>query len=303
MMIDFKEIPHSNDDWELFSRDFLSEIGFIIESPPDRGADQGKDMLALETVRGELHHYTFRWLVSCKHNATSGRAVNESRDEPNILERMRTFNADGFLGFYSTIASSGLNGRLRELRDRGDIKDYQIFDHKRIEDYLIRFGFSRIFIRYFPESVKHVRPLHKVLDEYLPIVCDVCGKDLLEALYREDYNGLVAQVVRHEKVTGTPTVEKMYFACKGKCDKQLDKACFEEFHEVAGWEDLSDLIIPAEFLRWIISTLNRMRDGEKYTDDAFTKEKHLIMALSQKVFREMTERERERFQDLRSLPF
>jgi hypothetical protein len=92
-MIDFTEITYDSDDWELFARDFLAEIGFTIESPPDRGPDQGKDMLVLETVSGKLHHYTFRWLVSCKHFATSGKAVNESKDEPNILERMRAFQA------------------------------------------------------------------------------------------------------------------------------------------------------------------------------------------------------------------
>lgn len=301
-MIDFKEIPYDTDDWELFARDFLSEIGFTIESPPDRGPDQGKDMLVLETVTGKLHYYTFRWLVSCKHFAKSGNAVNELKDEPNILERMRTFHAEGFLGFYSTIASSGLNGRLRELRNSGDIKEYQIFDHRRIEDYLMRLGFSHIFTRYFPESVKHVRPLHKVLDEYIPIVCDVCGKDMLEALYRENYKGLVAQVERLDETSGTTTVERMYFACKGKCDKQMEAACWVEFHESTGWKDLSDLVIPADFLRLIMATLNRLRSGEKYTNDAFKKEKHLIMALSQKVFREMTERERERVRTLMDFP-
>jgi hypothetical protein len=286
----------------LFARDFLSEVGFTIESPPDRGPDQGKDMLVLETLTGNIHHYTFRWLVSCKHFATSRNAVNESKDEPNILERMRAFQAEGFLGFYSTIASSGLNGRLRELRNRGDIRDYQIFDHQLIEDYLMRLGFSRIFTRYFPESAKHVRPLHKVLDQYIPVACDVCGKDLLEALYRENYSGLVAQVKRRDEASGTATVEHMYFACKGKCDRQMEAECWAQFHETAPWKDLSDLVIPAEFLRWIMATLNRLRDGAKYTDNAFEKEKELIMALSQKVFREMTERERNRVRDLVSLP-
>lgn len=298
-MIDFTEIAYDSDDWELFARDFLSELGFTIESPPDRGPDQGKDMLILETVSGTLHHYTFRWLVSCKHYATSGNSVNESKDEPNILERLRAFQADRFMGFYSTIASSGLNTRLRELRKNGDIRDYQIFDRKRIEDYLLRLGFSRIFCRYLPESAKHVRPLHKVLDEYIPITCDVCGKDLLEALYRENYRALIAQVEVRDDELGITTVKRMYFACKGACDKQMERSCWNEFNTPAGWKDLSDLTIPAEFLRWIIATLNRLRSGvHRYSDDAFQKEKELIMALSQKVFREMTERERQRVRDL-----
>jgi hypothetical protein len=140
------------------------------------------------------------------------------------------------------------------------------------------------------------------LDEYVPIACDVCGKDLLEALYREDYKGLVAQVEVRDAASGVTTVQRMYFACKGKCDKQMEDACWKEFHTPAGWKDLSDLVIPADLLRWIMASLNRLRDGERYTDDAFEKEKHLIMALSQKVFREMTERERERVRDLIRFP-
>ena len=47
-MIDFKEISSDGETWELFSRDFLEEMGFFIETPPDRGADGGKDMLITE---------------------------------------------------------------------------------------------------------------------------------------------------------------------------------------------------------------------------------------------------------------
>lgn len=298
-MIDFTEIPYKSDDWELFARDFLSELGFTIDSPPDRGPDGGKDMLVLETVKGKLHHYTFRWLVSCKHYATSGSAVNESKDEPNILERLESFQADGFLGFYSTLASSGLNTRLQELRKAGKIRDYQIFDHKRIEDQMLRIGFSRIFGRYLPESAKRLRPLHKIIDEYVPIKCEACGKDLLESLYRENYQGLVASVEKHDESTGITTIEKIYFSCKGSCDQKLEKQCWNKYETPAGWKDLSDLVIPTDFLRWILASFNRLHSGEyQYTDEAFKMEKQLLMALSQKVFREMTENERERVRDL-----
>lgn len=105
-MIDFTEIQNG-EVWELFARDFLEAYGFYIESPPSRGADDGKDMLVTERLGGRLGTYEFKWLVSCKHKATSQRSVSE-QDEQNILERLRAFGADGFIGFYSTIASSGL---------------------------------------------------------------------------------------------------------------------------------------------------------------------------------------------------
>lgn len=303
-VIDFTEIACDTDDWALFTRDLLSELGFAIESPPDRGPDRGKDLLALESVVGKLHSYPFRWLVSCKHFARSRRAVNVSKDEINILERMRAFRADGFLGFYSTLASSGLNSKLRDLRSGGDIKDYHVFDRRLIEKSLLRLGFSRILCRYFPESVRSIRPLHKMIDEYIPLNCDACGTDLLQGLYREDHGALIAQLVVIDKVTGVERVEEMYFACKGKCDKTLERTYWEKHREPCSWKDLSDLAMPSEFLRWIIATLNRVRDGtDTYSDAAFEKEKTLIMALSQKVFREMTERERKRARELFALPF
>jgi len=86
-MIDFAEMPYTDDTWELFARDFLRERGFFIESPPDRGPDAGKDLLIIEQLKGNLNKYQFRWLVSCKHFASSGASVTE-KDEPNILERV-----------------------------------------------------------------------------------------------------------------------------------------------------------------------------------------------------------------------
>lgn len=302
-MIDFTEIKSDTDDWELFARDFLRELGLTIESPPDRGADQGKDMLALEAAEGPIHKEPFRWLVSCKHNAASGKSVSDQRDELNLLERVRAFAADGFLGFYSTIASSGLNTRLRDLREKGEIRDYEIFDHRRIETELLRIGLSPTLWRYFPNSAAQIRPLHDMFDEYLPIRCDLCDRDLLQALYRNEYSGLVGRIDVYDDETGEVHVEDVYFACKGACDKTLQERYRSRYKTTCPWKDLSDLVIPAELLRWIIATLNQVHDSRYiYSDLAFQKEKTLIMALSQKVFREMTEIERERIAALAMLP-
>lgn len=295
-MIDYKEIPFSNDNWELFARDFLLQLGFYVESNPDRGPDGGKDLLVSEQLKGNLGKYRFKWLVSCKHYAKSGNSVKET-DEPNILERIKSFGADGFIGFYSILPSSGLNSRLTNLKCNHDIKDYRVFDGKLIENYLLRIGYSKVMMRYLPESYKKIKPLHKLFDDYLPIKCDVCGKDLLEALYRDVRLALSAQATKY--IDDVEIVEHMYFACKGSCDKILDERMFEQYDLVTGWNDLTDLVIPTNFLRYIIATINRMNTGRyKYSEEAFKKEKHLIMALAQKVFREMTETEVKRITEL-----
>jgi hypothetical protein len=242
-MIDFTEIQ-TGEAWELFARDFLSQLGFFIESSPDRGADAGKDILASEELPGALGRYRLKWLVSCKHNSVSGKAVNED-DERNIRERMESFGADGFIGFYSTIPSSGLNSRLRQLRDSEKIKDYRIFDHKLIENYLIRIGYSVLLMRYFPESYKTVKPLHLVVSEYVPLKCKVCGKDLLKNLYQEEYQGNIAFVHSLNSDDTFPEyTEEVFWVCKDKCDLKLESQ-LQSQNKYSGWEDISDIAIPA----------------------------------------------------------
>ena len=302
-MIDFTEISHDSDLWELFARDFLQEMGFHIETPPDRGADAGKDMLVTEEIGGALYRGRFRWLVSCKHFAKSGRSVNESDDEPNIRERMESFRAQGFIGFYSTLASSGLNNRLRQLRDEGKIADYRILDHKLIENHLVTVGFSKLMIRYFPESYKNVKPLHLITDQYEPLTCDQCGKDLLEEMFKGDYSANLVQVYRWDQQTGKELIQDVYVTCKGECDRIFDRAARDQgLH--TGWHDLSDMVIPIEFLRWVFAIMNRIRSGkDQYTDEAYKKQKRILIAVAQKVLRFTTEKERQSYKELQMLPF
>jgi hypothetical protein len=297
-MIDFTEIV-SGETWELFARDFLSELGFYIESSPDRGADAGKDILASEELAGNLGQYRFRWLVSCKHNAVSGKAVNET-DEQNILERIRSFDADGFIGFYSTVPSAALNTRLHSLRENGTIRDYRIFDRGLIENHLIRVGYSFLLLRYFPEGYKSVRPLHQLVSEYIPLECKVCDKDLLVALYDEEYKGLVAFVRRmrsyeeHDDQIEPDVIEEIYWACKGSCDRLLQHELKRE-RKVTTWDDISDLVIPIYFLKFVLNTQNAIRSGSKvFSEVAYNQAMTLIIALGQKVLRETTAKERER---------
>lgn len=138
MTIDFTEIPPANssdgkqDRFELFAREMLKTIGFEILEQPDRGADGGKDILVSETLRGINKNHPLTWLVSAKHHAHSGKSVTPS-DETNIRERVDALGADGFLGFYSTLPSSGLNGLLVGLQNHIRVDH---FDSAAIERYL-----------------------------------------------------------------------------------------------------------------------------------------------------------------------
>ena len=300
-MIDFKEIAYDSDDWELFARDYLVESGFYLESTPDRGPDGGKDLLVTEEIRGNIGTYKLRWLVSCKHFATSQKAVKED-DEQNPIERMQHFKADGFIGFYSTLPSSGLNSRMYALRSNGAIKDYKFFDHQIIANTLITGGYSHLMMRYFPVSYQSSKPLHLVVADYQPLTCIICGKDLLKELYvNEDCGHLI--YVRDIQPPGTacPFV-KVCVACKKGCDRAVQIQSASQ-KRITSWKDLSDLVIPPEFMRYMLSTMNRLRAGyDTYTDEAFSQEKDIMICLAQRVLRMTTERERQKFARLLELP-
>ena len=140
--IDFKEIPPGNnsgedqDTFELFARDFLELLGCEIVVPPGRGADGGRDLIVLETRQGILGITNFRWLVSCKHNATSGKSVT-LKDKNDLIGRVKSKNCQGFLGFYSTIPGESLKSRLDELKKTGDstsrIDEMFLFDREKLK--------------------------------------------------------------------------------------------------------------------------------------------------------------------------
>lgn len=301
-MVDFTELP-DGEVWEHFARDFLAESGFQIETSPDRGADAGKDFLVTERLVGRVNTYPFRWLVSCKHFAKSGKSVSE-QDEPNIRERLESFRADGFLGFYSTIPSSGLNSRLMALRNEHKIRDYRIFDSREIENRLVKIGYSKLMMRYLPQSYKLFKPLHLMFDTYEPLHCEICGKDLLLELYQKDYGAIIVFDVVNDKTFTKQHIHNVFWVCKRDCDYALRERIRLNPNHADLWEDISDLDIPLQFLTWMFAILNSIRSGmTTYEDEAFTQLKRFIGAMSQRVFRETTDLERKRVAKLREIPF
>lgn len=292
-MIDFKEIDQNGEVWELFARDFLQEIGYYVEATVDRGPDGKKDLIVSEQLKGNLGNYKFKWLVSCKHfaNRASSNSVKEV-DEPNILERVEAFNCDGFIGFYSTISSSGLNTRLTQLKDNQKIKDYRIFDYKLIENYLIRIGYSDLLMRYFSESYKNIKPLHLITDNYLPLNCKSCGIDILQEMYKDQYHANYVQIYSNGP-NGSEHIHDVFSVCKGPCDDARSRNLKKGFY--TNWKDIGDIIIPTKFIEWTLATLNLIRSGQNtYEEVAYKKEKEFIVTISQKVVREMTQEERTR---------
>lgn len=296
-MIDYKELSNDGEQWELFARDFFEALGYTIDNPPDRGADGGKDLLISESIKGRFSSYTFKWLVSCKNFIKSNKSVNEREDEVNILERCKSFKADGFIGFYSTIASSGLNHRLAQLKKEREIQDYKIFDGIYIENILMNYGLTKIILRYFPESYKKIRPLHKITSEFVSLKCDCCGRDLFEDVETGLQNSVIASAERVKN--GVTYIEDSYVACKGRCDEKLEQECRRHGCGTL-WNDLTDLANPIYYLYYVMCLINRLQDKDHYvySKKAIENEKKLLMAMGQKVFHEVTDEERQSLSEM-----
>lgn len=284
-MIDYKEIK-DGDAWEAFCRDYFVAKGFVIDIPPGRGPDGGRDLLIREQLDGKLASRPFVWLVSCKHYAGSGKSVG-TEDETNIRDRLAQHRANGFLGFYSTVASAALITRLKELRDQGSIEAFELFDAARIENGFYDVGLSSVMLQHLPQSHTALRPIHPLLGSYVPLQCDYCGKDLIKASLSAKKESVII-FASHDDV-----VQEVAFACKGECDHIVS----EGFHRrglVDGWDDIVDYFNPLIFLRRITGYISQMRAApQSYSDAAHARVLELYLAASQRTLRHTNSEHRE----------
>ncbi|MDD4178975.1 MAG: restriction endonuclease [Candidatus Margulisbacteria bacterium] len=300
--LDFKEIPQANisngqqDTFEIFAREALEMMGFEINSFIDRGPDGGRDILVNEKRTGISGITTIKWLVSCKHKAHSGKSVTIS-DETDITDRLQTNGANGFMGFYSTIISSALSNKLKELKNKYNIS---IFDHGHIEKFLLESPTGReIAKRYFPKSYSawentYQKPSN-LFNEYYPLKCKHCGKDLL---HLDAPQGIIAFVEECTKGVdeNTNNIVDIYWSCKGNCDRVLEKSYRSGL--ITKWEDITDIIIPSRYLSWNMAIINRIYDGtDKYSKGAFKKLREFICSVSQLTLRNQSEDQIRRFKD------
>lgn len=305
MILDFKEIPEANtgsglqDTFELFARDFLAYLGYRIVEDPNRGPDGKKDLIVEEVLSGIASEQKIRWLVSCKHFAHTGKAVSD-KDETYLHERLNVHHCDGFMGFYSTIASSGFGLLLSGLNRA------VVFDHEKIESYLLRDIYGmRIAARYFPLSFKNYQlenPLPAQLyDRFEPLLCEFCGKNLFEDAGMGMYSQYRLDPCYDEE--GEPqqkdrNIKKIVLSCKKGCDKKLEYLNKQQGYQEAGWWELEDLCVPTIWIDRMMSFVNRIYYVKDIDEKAFDKMKQIFIASFQYVARHLTSKEKERVASL-----
>ncbi len=308
-VLNFREIAEANkstglqDTFELFARDFLEFLGFTIVQGPNRGQDGGKDIILKEIRKGIGGETEIKWLVSCKHKAHSGSSVGVS-DEQDIPGRVLANKCHGFLGFYSTLPSSGLTSQLEGLKDRFE---YQIYDREMIEKNILNSTEGlKLTKRFFPISISkwekgHPKP-EKFFWKYPELLCDYCGKNLLEP----KKSGIVAiweKLYDHRENIDHNEIVDIYCCCKGNCDRILKKQFYTKHkHTVDGWEDIPDICIPTIYCKWLVSTLHELKGKAKYSEQAFKKNLNILLAIFPYISRELTDKEKDTIKCLTRIP-
>ena len=242
----------TDEDWEYFAIDFLASLGFTIVEYPSRGPDRGKD--------GAVEFNNKKYIVSCKHFLNSGSSVGVS-DEVSILDRIVQHQAQGFIGFYSTVVSSSLANRFTALTEQ----DYEciVFDQYQISDFLPKIS-SRVLQKYgLPNNVHFVMNVEH--HQYIPLNCLCCQADILKD---DMIRSSMAMVLYND----SNELEYIY-GCK---------RCMSNYDNV-GWLELSQGLHQEQFNGWV-NYVNELVANNKVSSTFYQNKSNFESRLPQRMF-------------------
>jgi hypothetical protein len=113
--IDWTLLSSDGRELEQLTRDLMGALGYRA-SWSGYGPDGGRDLTAMEPGAPDFGGFPRKWLVSCKHNAIGGHAVNYS-DVGDVPGRLSQYGCQGFLLVCTTHPSSGLVDAFRDWED------------------------------------------------------------------------------------------------------------------------------------------------------------------------------------------
>lgn len=86
--------------------------------------------------------------------------------------------------------------------------------------------------------------------------------------------------------------EHVFWVCGGRCDEVLTHYVESQNRNlINGWEDVSDIMIPTIFIKWVMSIMNQQRSGVEYSDEAFENLKEFLLQVFPYVSRCLTSNE------------
>lgn len=72
---------------------------------------------------------------------------------------------------------------------------------------------------------------------------------------------------------------------------------------ITQWQDISDLAIPYQYLKWVMGIMNQIRAGRViYTDEAYEQIKTVTLNIAQVVMRQPSVKEMQRVKSLLEIP-
>ncbi|EIF8961090.1 restriction endonuclease [Vibrio parahaemolyticus] len=149
MHIDFSEITNDH-AFENFCMHLLELLGFTVPTPPAIGPDGGRDIICEEPSKF-AHARGYRWLVSCKHYAGSGRSIGVS-DDAALPHKLIEHDCDGFLFMCSTAFTEGFRTSTDNVC-RNMNSQYHMFNSYDLENTLLSSPrFYPLIHQYFPNS-------------------------------------------------------------------------------------------------------------------------------------------------------
>jgi len=183
--------------------------------------------------------------------------------------------------------------------------EVQTYDAEKIETQLLASpAGGKLAERFFPASWakwnrEHPKPANLLFSDPPTLSCAYCHKSLLEP----KVHGIVVLWTTYPEAgeARKERTEHVYWCCKGACDRAL-QAQFCKRGLIDGWKDLSDLIIPMNFIRWVVVCFNQFNSGMTYSEDALKNEKALLVNIFPLVCRDMTETEKERIKSDMMIP-
>ena len=129
----------------------------------------------------------------------------------------------------------------------------------------------------------------------------MCGRNLLTKEARHDYRGLVAWVRVNDDQYDVRRYVDFYWACKGECDRTVADDYSNRF--LTSWEDISDILIPTNYVKWHLGIMNAIYEGRSiYNRDSFEKVKEFTIKIAQLAVRSQTEDQDKRLRELAELP-
>lgn len=159
-LIDFRELHDTalGEELEALTEHVLRALGYET-SRSGRGPDGGKDLIFSEPLKSDFVTQNRRWLVQCKHNAVSGRAVNEADIGP-IVEKCKKHDASGYLLVTTTTATDGVVKLFEKLTaDREYHLVAGIWDEHRLREVLSREQLREVLKRFLPEGYARLQAL------------------------------------------------------------------------------------------------------------------------------------------------